>query len=178
VVPEFTGRIVEWDFAKRCGWVESDGQRIFLHWREFAERRKRPAVGDVIRFTAGTGRAGLLCAQNAVHVNDGGSLGVLTALLLASLLVSPILAIARLGTDPLIAVTYALATSVAAYLVYASDKTRAREKTWRIPEATLHLLELIGGWPGALIAQRRLRHKCSKFESRSSSGRSWRFTNT
>jgi uncharacterized membrane protein YsdA (DUF1294 family) len=26
----------------------------------------------------------------------------------------------------------------------------------------LHLLELLGGWPGAFIAQRRLRHKCSK----------------
>ena len=29
-------------------------------------------------------------------------------------------------------------------------------------EAQLHLLELLGGWPGALLAQRRLRHKCSK----------------
>jgi len=26
----------------------------------------------------------------------------------------------------------------------------------------LHLLELLGGWPGAFLAQRRLRHKCSK----------------
>jgi len=26
----------------------------------------------------------------------------------------------------------------------------------------LHLAELLGGWPGAFLAQRRLRHKCSK----------------
>jgi hypothetical protein len=26
----------------------------------------------------------------------------------------------------------------------------------------LHLLELLGGWPGAFLAQRRLRHKSSK----------------
>jgi uncharacterized membrane protein YsdA (DUF1294 family) len=26
----------------------------------------------------------------------------------------------------------------------------------------LHLFELIGGWPGAFVAQRHLRHKCSK----------------
>lgn len=26
----------------------------------------------------------------------------------------------------------------------------------------LHLLELLGGWPGAFLAQRRLHHKCSK----------------
>jgi len=32
----------------------------------------------------------------------------------------------------------------------------------RLCEGRLHLLELLGGWPGALLAQRRLRHKCSK----------------
>ncbi|HSH15989.1 MAG TPA: DUF1294 domain-containing protein [Verrucomicrobiae bacterium] len=32
----------------------------------------------------------------------------------------------------------------------------------RVSEANLHLLELLGGWPAALLAQRRLRHKCSK----------------
>jgi uncharacterized membrane protein YsdA (DUF1294 family) len=26
----------------------------------------------------------------------------------------------------------------------------------------LHLLDLLGGWPGGFLAQRRLRHKCSK----------------
>lgn len=31
-----------------------------------------------------------------------------------------------------------------------------------MPEGILHFFELIGGWPGAFVAQRRLRHKCSK----------------
>jgi len=39
---------------------------------------------------------------------------------------------------------------------------RAEEREWRVPEARLHLLELLGGWPGAFLAQRWLRHKCSK----------------
>ena len=164
MIPEFTGRIVEWDFAKRCGWVESDGQRIFLHWREFAERRKRPAVGDVIRFNAGTGPAGLLCARNAVHLSDGGRFGLGAGLLLIALLACPILAIAKLRIDPRIAGAYAVTTSVVAYLVYASDKARARAKRWRRRETTLHFFELIGGWPGAFVAQRRLRHKCSKLK--------------
>ncbi len=29
-------------------------------------------------------------------------------------------------------------------------------------EAWLHVTELLGGWPGAFLAQRRLRHKVSK----------------
>ena len=44
----------------------------------------------------------------------------------------------------------------------ARRKAQARAKEWRLSEATLHLLELIGGWPGAFVAQRCLRHKCSK----------------
>ena len=32
----------------------------------------------------------------------------------------------------------------------------------RIPEQTLHLLEILGGWPAAFLAQRVLRHKSSK----------------
>lgn len=57
---------------------------------------------------------------------------------------------------------YVVGVSVITYWVYAVDKRRAEEGLWRIPEAKLHLLELLGGWPGAFLAQRRLRHKCSK----------------
>ena len=32
----------------------------------------------------------------------------------------------------------------------------------RTPESTLHLFGLLGGWPGALAAQRLFRHKSSK----------------
>ena len=34
---------------------------------------------------------------------------------------------------------------------------------WRTPEARLHLVELLGGWPGALIAQQAFRHKTRKW---------------
>ena len=43
-----------------------------------------------------------------------------------------------------------------------SDKARAENGTWRTPEKVLHLLELAGGWPGALVAQWRYRHKTRK----------------
>jgi uncharacterized membrane protein YsdA (DUF1294 family) len=117
-------------------------------------------VGDRIRFTAGTGPNGKLCALEAAHLSDGGRFGFLALLFLASLLVLPALAIARLPIDLRVVSGYAAAVSIAAYWAYARDKARANE--WRVSEATLHFLELIGGWPGAFVAQRRLRHKCSK----------------
>jgi uncharacterized membrane protein YsdA (DUF1294 family) len=68
----------------------------------------------------------------------------------------------RLGVNYAWVGAYAMAIGTVAYWVYAVDKRRAEEGLWRIPETQLHLLELLGGWPGAFIAQRRLRHKCSK----------------
>ena len=55
-----------------------------------------------------------------------------------------------------------LAASSAAFAAYAWDKHAARNDKKRVAERTLHLLALIGGWPGALLAQRTLRHKTRK----------------
>lgn len=52
--------------------------------------------------------------------------------------------------------------SLVTVLVYVRDKHAARHGGWRTPESSLHLLALLGGWPGALWAQQLLRHKTSK----------------
>lgn len=52
--------------------------------------------------------------------------------------------------------------SLLTFILYAKDKSAAQKGTWRTPESTLHLLSLAGGWPGALIAQQKLRHKTQK----------------
>jgi uncharacterized membrane protein YsdA (DUF1294 family) len=52
--------------------------------------------------------------------------------------------------------------SVLAFLLYWSDKRKARLDTWRTPENVLHAVELAGGWPGALLAQQVFRHKTRK----------------
>ena len=48
------------------------------------------------------------------------------------------------------------------FCAYGLDKYKAQKGLWRIPEKTLHILELCCGWPGALLAQRLLRHKSYK----------------
>ena len=55
-----------------------------------------------------------------------------------------------------------LAVNLCAVALYAWDKHAARRGTRRVPEARLHLLALLGGWPGAWLAQRLFRHKTRK----------------
>ena len=52
--------------------------------------------------------------------------------------------------------------SLVTFIAYAIDKSAAQSGHWRTQDSTLHMLALIGGWPGALIAQNRLRHKSRK----------------
>ena len=82
--------------------------------------------------------------------------------MLLALLVLPAFAAAKLPLDWRLSAVYAVCVSLVAYIANRSDKARARANEWRISEATLHLLEVIGGWPGAFVAQRRFRHKIAK----------------
>jgi len=55
-----------------------------------------------------------------------------------------------------------LGISLMSYFLCLADKRRAQSGQWRISERLLHILELLGGWPGSFVAQRQFRHKVSK----------------
>ncbi len=57
---------------------------------------------------------------------------------------------------------YYLILSAVSALMHLVDKHRASNQRERIPERTLHSIELAGGWPGALLVTRIIRHKTSK----------------
>jgi uncharacterized membrane protein YsdA (DUF1294 family)/cold shock CspA family protein len=158
---EWTARIAEWKTDKGYGWLQWGDKRVFLHRRDFSGIKQTPEVGEEVGFVLGQDAQGRPCAKNAVPTRGYGA-GFPSLLLLAALLVMPAIALERVAIEGWKIMSYVLGISLITYTVYASDKHRARTKAWRIPEAHLHLLELLGGWPGAWLAQRRLRHKCSK----------------
>jgi uncharacterized membrane protein YsdA (DUF1294 family)/cold shock CspA family protein len=160
--PTLTGRIIEWNAQKGYGFIQDGSKRIFLHRRDFAQMHKRPVVGDVISFTLGKDSKGRPCATNASHLNDGGRITVFAVILVAALLILPSLALIHKHVDLRWPGLYALALSLVSYRCYANDKRKAQEKDWRIPEKFLQLTALLGGWPGAFLAQRHFRHKVAK----------------
>jgi uncharacterized membrane protein YsdA (DUF1294 family) len=52
--------------------------------------------------------------------------------------------------------------SSVAFILYGLDKWAAKREAQRTPESTLQLCALLGGWPGALLAQQVFRHKSRK----------------
>ena len=52
--------------------------------------------------------------------------------------------------------------NAATFVAYGADKRAAVNGSWRVPEAYLHALEFLGGWPGAYIAQKVFHHKTKK----------------
>lgn len=171
VVTTFTSKIITWDDQKGFGYLLHKKRKLFLHRKDFSERHKRPSKGDRIQYQVGSDAKGRKCAVEAVHMNDGGKLTLFTWITLALLLLIPLLALNKAAVLHWNSQPYILGVGLvlmffnaATYVAYSGDKQQARAKEWRTPESSLHILEAIGGWPAAFIAQQKLRHKTSKAE--------------
>ena len=54
---------------------------------------------------------------------------------------------------------YLIVINILTFAVYGIDKWKARQGSWRISEATLLMLAVIGGTIGALLGMQVWRHK-------------------
>lgn len=66
-------------------------------------------------------------------------------------------------TTLVIAAIYTI-MSLICFILFYIDKKRSETNGWRIAEYYLHLVELLGGWPGALLGQKYIRHKTQKWK--------------
>ena len=60
------------------------------------------------------------------------------------------------------AVYHLACINLATFIAYGADKKAAEKGEWRVPEVQLHALEFLGGWPGAIMAQKFFHHKTKK----------------
>ncbi|QDF98994.1 hypothetical protein CJ010_21875 [Azoarcus sp. DD4] len=171
------GRITEWNDDRGFGFVVTHGsaERHFFHISDLRGSADRPAVGRIVSYELappadGKRRAVALRYADvpqdrrpaARRAGQGRPLGWTPDALLAGAhlgLPSWLVADGRLPI-PLLGVIAFM--SCIAFVMYYADKRRAERDEWRVPEAKLQLAGLLGGWLGALAAQRLFRHKSSK----------------
>lgn len=174
------GELKTWNEDKRFGFIQPNlgGKQVFIHINGFNNKNRRPEVGQLITYVLSSDKQGRPCAQsaslpglqglpnerlstaqkNVVDYHQSSLSSVIVATLFL-LLVG--LAVVDGRVLPWVFALYIVA-SLLAYIMYALDKSAAENDRWRTSESTLHFLSLVGGWPGALVAQKVLRHKSKK----------------
>ena len=168
------GKITTWNDEKGFGFITpvSGGKQCFVHVKAFGNRNRRPGINQLVTYSLSSDGKGRPCAMQATLAGDrlpervkrsNDSLLVIVAVAFSGI-VSVSVITAKI--PPLVLALY-MAGSLLTFVMYAVDKSAARKGAWRTQESTLHLLSLIGGWPGALVAQQKLRHKSKKQSFRS-----------
>lgn len=168
------GKIASWNDEKGFGFItpNAGGKRVFIHIKAFGNRNRHPGVNQTVTFALSTDKQGRPCAVNATLAGDrliqktrqsNGSISIVVAAFFLAIVGASVLT----GKIPPLILALYIVASLLTFIVYAADKSAARKGNWRTQESTLHLLSLTGGWPGALVAQQKLRHKSKKRSFRS-----------
>lgn len=181
----YEGKIKTWKEDKGFGFIQPDdgGKDVFIHIRDLKHSNYKPRPGDCICYQIITDPSGKTRAYDAFikgveltetyrkktfkknlpqqKKNRENKLGTMPVFMLAAspFIFSIILIIQHHTFTPFFAY---LLLSLLIFIIYARDKTKAHKNEWRVQERTLHILEFFGGWPGALITQRVIRHKNKK----------------
>ena len=173
------GRLVEWFDDQGYGFIQPDDlskSRVFLHIKDFAQRGPRPIVGCALDYVVIVDERGRFRAKQVVYLKASQTKNTRQTSQLVSkphsslhpimivigVYVLFLLVAIGLRALPSWLLLYSLLINALCYWQYAQDKSAAQQNLRRVPEQTLHLFSLLGGWPAAWFAQQKLRHKTQK----------------
>ena len=183
------GVVKKWQDDKGFGFIETEtGAAVFFHVSEFKAQR-RPTIGEQVVFTVGQDSQGRLRAKqvqelgfvqqkmaqknsqirqrNAKRSHQAEfETGQKKRLVLGLGFYAILALLAVMQKISWLVVGWYFVLGLITYGMYAKDKAAAQSGEWRTPESTLHLLSILGGWVGAMVAQTYLRHKSQKPEFR------------
>ncbi|ABI76903.1 cold shock DNA-binding membrane protein [Hyphomonas neptunium ATCC 15444] len=173
--PRQEGHLSGWNEARGFGFLKAvdGGPDAFAHIRAFAKEERHIEEGHLYSYQTETDEAGRLRAADIRPIRPVRPEPVQPSLLHKLLSRSP-----RILVIPaflFIAIAVAITTtvspgwfivygvaSIACFIGYGLDKRAATHKQWRVSETILLMVGLVGGWPGAILAQEFFRHKTKK----------------
>lgn len=157
------GFVLKWNDERGFGFLQPDdaGPTVFVHISGFANPGRRPSEGDRIRFRIDRSDRrpkAVDVSVKGLRMPDTVTVAYCVGVLWLTLY---FLHVFQLLPLPLPLVDYAV-MSILTFGFYYADKKRAEARRWRVTGTTLHVLEALGGWPGALLAMAMLRHLTRK----------------
>lgn len=171
----FQGQISDWNDDKGYGFVEPNGggTRAFVHIKSFTKLPRRPINGDIIIYETTTDEKNRVQAtnisftriKNKQTIPQSKTLGLFNTFIILAF-AAYLFVLVFIYNLPFIILLGFMILSIITFVAYALDKNAAQKGNWRTKESTLHMLALVGGWPGAMYAQQKLRHKSVKTEFR------------
>ena len=166
------GKIAKWNDERGFGFITAAEARdsLFVHVSAFPRSDRRPNVNEAVSYTVGFdshGRPQANDVQFIVGRNGGSPRQALrpNVVLPIAFTTSFLIALVPLVVIGWLEITWLVlyyGASIITYISYSRDKKAAENAARRTRELSLHLMSLVGGWPGALIAQVLLRHKTRK----------------
>jgi len=165
------GTLTTWDDDRGYGFISdpTSSKNTFVHISAFVPGSPRPQVGDTVTFATAARPKGPEAASvkviGLVSTSRMAVVGRLDYLAIVGLLMIGVF-VGLAWRAPLAVFLIYAGASILCFVAYGVDKRAALNGTWRTPEASLLLLGLVGGWPGAIVGMHVFRHKTRKVSFR------------
>jgi uncharacterized membrane protein YsdA (DUF1294 family)/cold shock CspA family protein len=168
------GRLTDWNDDRGFGYITplGGGPTVFVHVSQFPRAQRRPEVLDLVTYVVAADDRGRVQAHDVhylaptrtrtARVESSPALLPVPALAASLVFLAVLVVIAASGWAPWMVPAAYVALSAVTFVAYGFDKRAAEHGLWRTEESALHLLAFLGGWPGALVAQRFFHHKTVK----------------